>query len=107
MKFQWHGIGNFSKLASERGVSLIVVLWIFIFLFVVAFGFSASIREEATTAGRYGDETQGYYLAIAGFEQKLYDFLSQSSGRALQQSQKSNDLIDRSWPAQTLDGGVY
>jgi len=65
MKFQWHGIRNFSKLASERGVALIVVLWIFIFLFVVAFGFSASVREEAAAAGRYGDETQGYYLAIA------------------------------------------
>jgi len=97
MKFQWHGIRNFSKLASERGVALIVVLWIFIFLFVVAFGFSASVREEAAAAGRYGDETQGYYLAIAGFEQGLYDFLSQSSGRELQQSQKSNDLFDGSW----------
>ena len=107
MKFQWHGIRNFSKLASERGVALIVVLWIFIFLFVVAFGFSASVREEAAAAGRYGDETQGYYLAIAGFEQGLYDFLSQSSGRELQQSQKSNDLFDGSWREQNLGGGVY
>ncbi len=107
MKFQWRGIRNFSKLASERGVALIVVLWIFIFLFVVAFGFSASVREEAAAAGRYGDETQGYYLAIAGFEQGLYDFLSQSSGRELQQGQKSSDLFDGSWREQNLGGGVY
>src|SRR5947208_2319856 len=96
-----------AKVHSERGVALIVVLWIFIFLFVVEFGFSASVREEAAAAGRYGDETQGYYLAIAGFEQGLYDFLSQSSGRELQQSQKSSDLFDGSWREQNLGGGVY
>ena len=44
---------------NERGVALIVVLWIFIFLFVVAFAFSSSVREEAYAAHRYNDETQG------------------------------------------------
>jgi general secretion pathway protein K len=107
MKFQLHDIRNFFKLTNERGVALIVVLWIFIFLFVVAFGFSASVREEAAAAGRYGDETQGYYLAVAGFEQGLYDFLSQSSARELPQSQKSSDLFDGSWREQNLGGGVY
>src|SRR5438445_13164145 len=97
MKFQWHGIRNFSKLASERGVALIVVLWIFIFLFVVSFGFSASVREEAAAAGRYGDETQGYYLASAGFEQGLDHFLSQSPGREFQQRPKISDPFDGSW----------
>src|SRR5207247_8822005 len=105
MKFQWRGIRNFSKLASERGVALIEVPWIFIFLFVVAFGFSASVREEAAAAGRYGDETQGYYLALAGFEQRLYDFLSQSSGRELQQRHTNRDLFDGIWHAPSLAGG--
>ena len=51
------------QLGDQRGVALIVVLWIFIFLFVVAFDFSASVREEAAAAQRFSDETQGYYLA--------------------------------------------
>ena len=66
--------------SSERGVALLIVLWIFIFLFVVAFDFSTGVREEATAAHRYSDDNQGYYLALAGFEQGLYDFLSQSRG---------------------------
>jgi general secretion pathway protein K len=105
---------DIAKLADERGVALIVVLWIFIFLFVVAFDFSTSVREEAAAASRYSDETQGYYLAVAGFEQGLYDFLSQTSGRQLQQNQTRapqgqapNDLFDGSWREEKLGGGVY
>src|SRR5439155_21722430 len=45
--------------------------------------------------------------AIAGFERRLDDFLSQSSGRELQQGQKSSDLFDGSWREQNLGGGVY
>ena len=67
--------------AGERGVALIVVLWIFIFLFVVAFEFSTSAREEASAAHRFNDETEGYYLAVAGFERGLYDFLNQQARR--------------------------
>lgn len=95
------------RLSNERGVALIVVLWIFIFLFVVAFDFSASVREEASAAHRYGDETQGYYLALAGFERGLYDFLQQNANRRAQQSQPGEDLFDGSWREQRLGDGVY
>ena len=75
MKFQSNTC--WLKLNGERGVALIIVLWIFIFLSVVAFEFSAATREEAAAALRFDDETQGYYLAVAGFERGLYDFLNQ------------------------------
>src|SRR5918994_3337074 len=97
MKFHLTHV-NSAKFANERGVALIVVLWIFIFLFVVAFDFSTSVREEAAAASRYGDETQGYYLAIGGFEQGLFDFLSPTAGRQFQQQgQTPNDIFDGSW----------
>jgi general secretion pathway protein K len=97
-----------SKLAGENGVALIVVLWIFIFLFVVAFDFSTSAREEATAAHRFSDETIGYYLAVAGFERGLYDFLNQQAGtgQQLQQDQKKSDLFDGSWREEGVGAGV-
>jgi general secretion pathway protein K len=107
MKLWLNGTMKTAKLANERGVALILVLWIFIFLFVIAFEFSVSVREEAAAASRYSGETQGYYLAIAGFEQGLYDFLSQASGRELPQGQKKSDLFDGSWREENLGGGVY
>ncbi|MGH7783329.1 MAG: general secretion pathway protein GspK [Candidatus Binatia bacterium] len=93
--------------SSERGVALLIVLWIFIFLFVVAFDFTIGVREEATAAHRYSDENQGYYLALAGFEQGLYDFLTQAPGRELQSTAKPKDLVDGSWREETLGSGAY
>ena len=107
MKFHLDDKQNVAKLADQRGVALIVVLWIFIFLFVVAFDFSASVREEAAAAARYSDETQGYYLAVAGFERGLYNFLSQAPGQPSPQKQASGDLFDGSWREESLGGGVY
>jgi general secretion pathway protein K len=96
---------------SERGVALIIVLWIFIFLFVVAFDFSSSVREEGNAAQRYNDDNEGYYLALAGFQRGLYDFLSQSAGKQLQanqqSSQESTDLFDGSWREGKLGDGSY
>ena len=48
-----------AKADNQRGVALILVLWVFIFLFVVAFDFSASVREAAGAVPRFSDETQG------------------------------------------------
>ena len=88
--------------SSERGVALLIVLWIFIFLFVVAFDFSAGVREEATAAHRYSDDNQGYYLALAGFEHGLYEFLDQARGRELQPVDKPKDIFDAAWREGTL-----
>jgi general secretion pathway protein K len=91
---------------NEKGVALIVVLWIFIFLFVVAFDFSTSVREEAAAAHRFNDETIGYYLAVAGFERGLYDFLNQQGGAAAQQQNQKTDLFDGAWREESVVGGV-
>ncbi len=96
-----------SALANQRGVVLLVVLWIFIFLFVVAFDFSASVREEAAASHRFSDETQGYYLALAGFERGLYDFIHQAAGGAAQAEPKPNDLFDGSWREEKLGSGMF
>ena len=95
---------------DQRGVALIIVLWIFIFLFVVAFDFTASVREEATAAQRFSDETQGYYLALAGFERGLYEFLHQRPGGAPQPRDaeaKKDDLFDGSWREENFGAGSF
>lgn len=99
-----------APLGDQDGVALIAVLWIFIFLFVVAFEFSTSAREEATAAQRFSDETLGYYLALAGFERGLYDFLNQQNPAA-QTAQtpeaKKNDPFDGEFHEEDLGTGAF
>jgi general secretion pathway protein K len=95
------------KRGNDHGVALIVVLWIFMFLFVVAFEFSVAVREEATAAHRFNDETQGYYLALAGIEQGLYNIVHQSSVNDLEDDIEKRDLYDGRWREATLGHGVY
>src|SRR5262249_31118003 len=92
-------------LANERGAALIIVLWIFIFLFVVAFDFSASVREEGMATHRYAEETEGYYLALAGFQQGIYEVLRQFA-QARSGNQSSTDMFESNWKQGTLGDGV-
>lgn len=97
-----------SGLPNQRGVALVIVLWIFIFLFVVAFDFTASVREEASAAHRYDDETRGYYLALAAFEQGVYEFLQRSARTEPPLSEeKPADLFDGDWREGRLGAGIY
>lgn len=108
MKFAFKHAVQSTTLGDQRGVALIVVLWIFIFLFVVAFDFTTSVREEGAAAHRFSDETQGYYLAMAGFQRGVYEFLNQQGGGGRQQQdQPSVDLFDGGWQEENLGAGVF
>ena len=94
-------------LGDDRGAALILVLWIFIFLFVVAFEFSTATREEAGAAHRFDEETEGYYLAVAGFERGLYDFLNQQNSPGTSQQGQKNDLFDGAWREENFGAGAF
>ncbi|MEE9549842.1 MAG: hypothetical protein V3W08_05515 [Candidatus Binatia bacterium] len=61
-----------STFSNDRGVALVVVLWVFILFFVMAFDFTFVVRQEGAASTRYAEEAEGYYLAVAGFEDALY-----------------------------------
>lgn len=51
---------------NQRGVALILVLWITMLLTVLAGGFISMVRTEAQSVGNYREEVQAYYLARSG-----------------------------------------
>ena len=99
---------------DQQGVALIIVLWIFIFLFAIAFNFTANVREEAQAAHRFNEDTQGYYLAVAGFQRGLYDYLQPQQQQQQQQQpgapapeKAQPGFFDGSWREETLSGGDF
>lgn len=57
----------------ERGVALLLVLWVFMLLGVLALDFAQYIRDDAMAAVNFADETHGYYVALAGLNRALYE----------------------------------
>jgi general secretion pathway protein K len=94
-----------SRAKDERGVALIIVLWIFIFLFAVALDFSSEVRDEANAAHRFSEDTQGYYLALAGFQRGLYEYSTQVQGGAAQRAETPPGFFDLSWREEKLGTG--
>jgi general secretion pathway protein K len=84
-------------------VALVVVLWIFVFLFVVALEFSVAVRQEGEAAHRHAEETEGYYLALAGFQQTLYELLSEPPAGATVQPA---DLVGCGWEEKDFAAGA-
>jgi general secretion pathway protein K len=58
---------------NQRGVALLLVLWIFMILGVLALDFARYIRDDAMAAVNLADETRGYYLALAGMNRAIFD----------------------------------
>jgi general secretion pathway protein K len=92
-------------LRNQRGVALIIVLWIFIFLFAVALDFSADVRDEANAAHRFSEDTHGYYLALAGFQRGLYEYALHSQDGPTQGKESPPGFFDLSWYEEKLGNG--
>jgi general secretion pathway protein K len=104
-----HRNSRIANRGNERGAVLIIVLWVFIFLFVVALDFAASVREEGTAAARYSAEAENYYLALAGFQQGLHKLLSDSSqrGRTGTAALQATELVNGQWSEGELLGAHF
>src|SRR2546426_6285269 len=59
--------------SRERGVALLLVLWIFVILGVLAMDFAQYIRDDAMAAVNFSEETRAYYLALAGMNRTIFN----------------------------------
>ncbi len=63
-------------LADNRGVALMLVLWIMVFLTVIVTEFAFSMRTEVKIMRNFKEEVQSYYLARAGIALALTEILA-------------------------------
>jgi len=74
---------------SERGVALLLVLWIFMILTVIAAQFSRGMRDDAVTTHNLAEETSARAVAMAGMTRAIYSAL-----RIREQALEAEDLED-------------
>ncbi len=66
----------------ERGIALLIVLWIFMLLGVIALDFARFMRDDAQAAVNFAEETQAYYMALAGMNETIFvaDLVREKTG---------------------------
>lgn len=63
---------------DERGVALIITLWILVFLTVIVTEFSTSMRTEINITRNFKEDVESYYLALAGIEKAKEEIMAPS-----------------------------
>jgi general secretion pathway protein K len=103
----------------ERGIALIMVLWVFMVLGVLALDFGRYVRDDAMAAVNFAEETQGYYVALAGMNRTLFAYSQEKLGGPILGAQGDpgdpediglEDLRippDTQWHADTFGGSHY
>ncbi len=61
------------RYGSERGVILLIVLWVMIALGVLAFGFSSDVQMGARSIRNLKESATGYFLAKAAINEAVYE----------------------------------
>ena len=57
----------------QRGIALLLVLWVFTILGVLALDFSSYMRDDAMASVNFADETHGYYIALGGMNRAMWE----------------------------------
>lgn len=82
-------------LGSERGIALLLVLWVIVFLAFICAEFSWTMRTETATAINFKEGTQAYYAAEAGINRAIIELLRiAASPRSASRAQSSPDDPD-------------
>ena len=82
-------------LATQRGMALMVVLWLLTFLGVVFTAFMFSMRTELAAAGNFKEEAEAYFLAEAGVYRAAAEIIN--ADRNVPPDSSLYDSLDEHW----------
>lgn len=80
---------------GERGMALMVVLWILAFLTIIFTTFTFSMRTELAAAGNFRDQAESYYLAEAGVYRAAAEIIN--ADRDVPPDSKNYDALNEHW----------
>lgn len=80
---------------AERGMALMVVLWILALLGIVFTTFTFSMRTELAAAGNFREQAESYYLAEAGVYRAAAEIIN--ADRDVPPDSRSYDALNEHW----------
>lgn len=77
----------------QRGIALLLVLWAFMTLGVLALDFGRYMRDDAKASVNFAEETQAYYTALAAMNKAIYQDELERGNRTPQQAGKTGGNV--------------
>ncbi len=97
-----------SAIGNQRGVALIMVLWVIVILSVIVLEFSFAMRTEVNISQHYKEEVQLYAYAEGGIQRAIAELIYKSDPKIqqLRQSRKTEEVPEdkKEW---ITDGRAY
>ena len=94
------GAAEVNPFSNERGVALMIVLWVMAILMIVVTEFVYTMKVDGAGAGNFKDEAEAGYLASAGVNMGLagisgdYDLACYENGKLVFRKKNSSGLLD-------------
>jgi len=81
-------------LSTNKGVALLMVLWVLILLMVIASEFAYSMRTGTNITRNFKETTQAYYIAVAGLHRCIREIVWQANQPKTRISVKDYESAD-------------
>ena len=99
---------------EERGIALLMVIWIFMVLTVLSAEFSRAMRDDAVATQNLAEEVQARGVALAGINRAIYRVLHARQNQtedvdpdAVPVDQPASWVPDGTWHDEPYWGGTY
>jgi type II secretory pathway component PulK len=67
-------------LKNEKGIALLIVLWVMMLLWAIVGEFSYAVKLRLNIIKNFKDNTQSYYFAVAGLNNAIASLLEKEQG---------------------------
>jgi len=84
---------------NEKGIALVLILWVLVLLSVIAGEFCFAMRTEVNITRNFKDQSEAYYLALAGVNRAIGELIRNERIR-----QKSTPLNEKGKAAVVKEG---
>ncbi len=97
-----------SILSQQRGIALLLVLWVLTILMVIVFSFSYLARTESFSSRAFKEGWENKFLAEAGIERAIMElFYRKQNPQNLGEEEQESWRIDGTEQSGALGGGYY
>lgn len=101
MRTDAKGRGQGSVLQGEKGIALIMVLWVLVLLSILALNHLSSTRWNTASTRNLKEETLAHYMALSGYNEAVHYLMSDKDPSFDYKDPAGNYRVDRETPTVT------